>query len=692
MRWWRRHLIKPPPASLRERSAAAVAASWTDGLDVKKQMIQLGDSDMALVFKAEVAVHLKGHQLVAFILEAGGLESLMHRCWPEVFQRLLTSVYLEIGRFDQKPSARQALSKSVQLFREATETRSTFHPAVHRLGLTGSYDQTALAEEEDVWLLECYRIQDSRRSLLGFCPPLTYPLPHSLRLEVGLVDYLADCSLAACEKVSRTRAQWRQEVSASQQDGENKGLVQSEWSARFRRESYPSAEDSPWRDWENASPNRRRLLLLRSMVMSHLNEGQPQVMVAAFLALTDYGYAGDSRAMLLLRPFRMDVYRYLARALSAMHAVMDLPLACLAMMKKGYSEQLPMLCLGDWARLALTQLEILVRYGLQKQARDLFWFWYGRWPSRSWLHEEWVMIYAMGVLQWVQESLLEIHITQTLHQTCGEADCEPKHQRPLERSCKTKILCLKSIFLRCLSDLTLREDFRRDCNNGLLLCQLFDLMLTHKKGSGTSEKYREFFKSLRERLLWNQDLDNSPHLEAMVQPVVFFQPSSYLEWLSIHVQHNNTFRVKIEELSLVKDPRVYPDHLFSLVVLRFHYPYEETPLYEDAYDNGLVRLTKRIYSQVTGDRHHRIALLKQWIDLSPQNPTPDKGGRKKMSLVKEIQIGEFLLSTMRDCLKGFSPVDLASDENFCMYLRRRDSSMVVWLEAGLRSYRFAPSV
>jgi hypothetical protein len=225
----------------------------------------------------------------------------------------------------------------------------------------------------------------------------------------------------------------------------------------------------------------------------------------------------------------------------------------------------------------------------------------------------------------------------------------------------------------------------------LLLCQLFDLMLTHPKDSAP-QKYREFFKSLRERLTWNQDADNSPHLEAMVQPAVFFKPS-HLEWLCIDHEYNESFRVPMEQTCLVKEPRVYADHLFSLVVLRFHYPFEETPLYDDPYDNRLVRKTSLIYNQSTGGRHHRIALLKQWMDLSLESPaTEGEEGPRKMSLVKEIQTREFLLSAMKDCLKGFSPVDLASDENFCMYLRRRDPLMVVWLEAGLRSYRFALSV
>lgn len=203
--WLNDWLEKPAAATLSERCATALAASWSDHLDVQKQMKELGDSDMALVFKAEVAVHLKGFQLVAFLHNVGGLDELMQRCWPEVFQRLLTSVYKEIARFDQTPRVRQALSRCIRRFREATESRATFHPAVHRLGLTGSYDQ-GLLDDEDVWLLEFYKAQDCQEAKLGFCPLLVYPLPYALRIDVGLVEHLADITLKAPDVVCKRMA------------------------------------------------------------------------------------------------------------------------------------------------------------------------------------------------------------------------------------------------------------------------------------------------------------------------------------------------------------------------------------------------------------------------------------------------------------------------------------------------------
>lgn len=718
--WLNDWLEKPAAATLSERCATALAASWSDHLDVQKQMKELGDSDMALVFKAEVAVHLKGFQLVAFLHNVGGLDALMQRCWPEVFQRLLTSVYKEIARFDQTPRVRQALSRCIRRFREATESRTTFHPAVHRLGLTGSYDQ-GLLDDEDVWLLEFYKAQDCQEAKLGFCPLLVYPLPYALRIDVGLVEHLADITLKAPDVVCKRMANWRHSVRGSDQEAEKKGLALSDVSREFRRSTYPP--DSPWSSQENASPYRRRLLLLRSMVMSHLNGGVPQVIVAAILALTHpfYGAGGLRRDQaVLLRPLQADVYRYLARALSWMHAQIDLPLACVAMMRKAHSEQLSRLCLGDRARLVLTQMEILVRYGLMTKARDLFWFWFGCWPSQSWLHEEWVMLYASGVLHSVQESLLEIYITKTLHEgACRELGCWKKHVSPMVRNCKTQILLLKSILLRTLSDLTLREDFRRDINNALLLCQLYDLMVTNVEHPQPAA-YRTMHRSLRERLSWNLATTNSRLLYSFVLPVCFFSVN-HVEWMWILFEYNDRFRIQMEEKSLAVEPRTYADHTFTLIISRLYYPVVNPHPMEGHHNNSLVNTTKKNYEKVTGNRHHRIPLLNRLMNLSEETPLPvdDKlnyddpeikrrasmpspavsvvhPGAKSDTLTAEGTVSrkksDFLESTMRDCLGGFSALDLSSDESFCMYLRRRDPRMVTWIEAGLRSYRFADAV
>ena len=93
----------------------------------------MGRSPMAMIFKAEVGVFLKGHHLVVFIRKEGGLNTLAQNCWPGVFQRLLTAVYAEIARFDQDPVDRKDLSRCVRVFREKTEKRAVLQTAVHRL-------------------------------------------------------------------------------------------------------------------------------------------------------------------------------------------------------------------------------------------------------------------------------------------------------------------------------------------------------------------------------------------------------------------------------------------------------------------------------------------------------------------------------------------------------------------------------
>ena len=87
---------QPPAQTLRETSALALAQSWSDCSEVTEQLASMGRSEMAMIFKAEVGVFLKGHNLVVFIRREGGLYTLAQKCWPGVFQRLLTAVYAEM--------------------------------------------------------------------------------------------------------------------------------------------------------------------------------------------------------------------------------------------------------------------------------------------------------------------------------------------------------------------------------------------------------------------------------------------------------------------------------------------------------------------------------------------------------------------------------------------------------------------
>ncbi len=720
--WLKKSVLAPPELTLRDRSAMALAAAWTDRAEVESQMEEMGDSDMALVFKAEVGVYLKGHALAAFVRREGGLETLMHRCWPEVFQRLLTSVYKEISRFDQTAGARQALSRCVREFREKTEARRSFHPAVHRLGLTASFEQhtSSLPDAEEVELYEYYWMQEERHFESHSYPPLKYPLPYALRnIDSAATTIFVDSCFEPLPTIRNRQKFWRnrREITGSDIQDEENGKVLSQPTADFRQRSY--TKKSPWLEEENLSPFRRHLLLLCAITRSYQNHSLQAVVVMSVLALADPFYSAsrmtaDNRHRApLLRPLRFDVYWYLARALSWLHVDMDLPLACLERMKRGYAELLPPLCLGDRARIVLAQLEIFVRYGYYKQARDLFWLWHDRLPSTSRLYEELVLIYCAGALHAIQDEWAELKLTILVHQRCRDLGCWKKHVVPMLRSSKTKMLLLKSILLRCLSDMTLREDFRRDCNNALLVCQMY-LIMQKKLDVRDLFVRGEHYQNIRYKIMWNECPDNSPHLRSFLW-VLPWNCNNMDSWAILKERYDNSIKPQLAEASQQVMPRMYADYLFSLLTTSLVFNFHKR-------NRDLIQETQTAYLKSTGGRHHRIAILGRLLavhdddqfGLLPVNPTVDFSKKEvkeeaerpypagvsivhPQAKLEELtgagtvqrSIDEFATETMRHSLGNFRGLNWNSDEAFCQYLRDRDSMMAVHFDVGLRILRFA---
>ena len=117
-----KELASASASGLHEKSAQALANHWMALGRVKEEMKAMGFSEMATVFKEEVAVHLNGHCLAEF-LRWNGLDTINQRGWPEVAQRLIVAVYLEMARFDQTQLATQDLSQRVKAFWDITKER-----------------------------------------------------------------------------------------------------------------------------------------------------------------------------------------------------------------------------------------------------------------------------------------------------------------------------------------------------------------------------------------------------------------------------------------------------------------------------------------------------------------------------------------------------------------------------------------
>jgi len=726
-----------------------MAETWTTPEEVARESEELGQSEMAQVFKTEVAVHLKGANLCAFLRQEAGLHTLSADCWPDVFQRLLVSVYAEISRFNQSPSVRKELSRWVRIYRDHVSSLRKVELSVHRLGLTGYFEQV-LADDEEKAIYDFYRAKDTWARVVMDCPRIFYPLPHCLRIEdpskTKKKKDLEDVCTPRQEILERERI-WMKKTSEDERYDEERGLAISKESHNFRMCYY--RKDSVWIGIERTSRFGRHLALLTAMVQSQRNESFQVVIVLGFLALTDDFYSGDrvfsedpTRGQ-IVRIVRYDIYRFLAKALCALHAHLDLPLACLEMMKRSsYPEvESPSPCLSDRGFTALVQMEIFVKYGFYSEAQELFWKWQGKFPSATVIHEELVMLQAAGILHSVQELLMEIWLTLKTHSQCDYnhgkmylRHCWTEFVLPMVKVLYSKVYSLQSLLYRCLSDVAIRADFRLDLQYALSLSNFYKITAQSISVQGQLDCDLELEN------VWTQlQADQQPrkpnkmsnHLASFQLPLP--SKSSDFFWKA----HESSIAVKeiLRFYCHVETPRIHADNLFTILTSAlFHQRYNE-------FGVEVIRETLDSYRQSTGGRHHRIGLLNRYLSLKespasvilpsaftldysnvafmtippPTNPLADAEfletktktttttKKKKKILVHPYaredelssvdltasQIRAFAVSTMRDCLDDFEGRDFGCSEKFCRYLRERDELMTVWIDSGLKCCRFA---
>ena len=196
---------------------------------------------------------------------------------------------------------------------------------------------------------------------------------------------------------------------------------------------------------------------------------------------------GRSRGAGILEHTRIEVYCFATCALSSLHANLDLPLACLERAQTCLTIQMAPPCQSGSGLLALAQLEIFVRYGFYHRSQELFDKWLGHFPSISWLHEELVMLHALGVFQSVLKTLAEVYVTKVVHWNCRSIPCLRLHVKWLLHPACNWILRLQGFLYRCLSDPALHKEFRQDCENGLQLVKFFLLTAT-KINSGYRDR------------------------------------------------------------------------------------------------------------------------------------------------------------------------------------------------------------
>ena len=86
------------------------------------------------------------------------------------------------------------------------------------------------------------------------------------------------------------------------------------------------------------------------------------------------------------------------------------------------------------------------------------------------MQEELIMVNAAGIFYATLEWKVVAHIITVIHERCTYLKimlCWDQHVKPLLQKTMTQLLQLKSLLYRCLSNLTLRPKFKRDCDTTL---------------------------------------------------------------------------------------------------------------------------------------------------------------------------------------------------------------------------------
>ena len=714
--WLRKNYCRPPALTLREKSARAVADTWSDRYEVWDRLEEMGRSPAASAFKAEIGVHLKGDNLVAFIRREGGLDALSQRSWPEVFQRLLRSVYAEMSRFDLAYPAKKELSRSIKAFRHKTLKRETLQVGVHRLGLTDMFYQPQL-KGLDRQLWSFHQKEAFKDHVMIDYPPLKYPLPPVLcntnRAQAALYDRCYPINT----EVANKEAAWRRKVSSEVREREERGLeLSKETKALFRSSLHPIMF---WSNGAKKPLSERHAQLLITLVKLGAVGSHKVAVTAAFLILTHPFYSLDRIRLEepelapRFRDYRVDIYRVLSKSLAWLHASLDLPLAVLHLAKLHVHATQPP-CLSELARLALIELEIHVRYGHYVRAGELFWSWFGCLPSSSRLFEEMVTLYCFGVFSSVQEQLMEALLTEGAHRDCNfTTGCWELYVKPIAQAAGNKIFRLRCLLHRCESDVTVTDKFRRVLEQAQIICSFFNLCVLK-----ISSRHRELFvlelKVWQERCTWSRWA--GPELATFTYPV----PRDVTDrdgWRCLVEYVRDYENRSFGEISSTGDyKRNNADFLFSLLLgLLLHQ-------FNGFTYKHLIRECLETYKKSTVGRHHRIPLLEKLVDLHeggdklvvkphkylneeerevarkvaeargdkyryPTHPTAKK---------EEVSYGEltvsairaFSISTMQDCLEDFERQDFSSADQFCRYLRERDDAAPAWIEFGLKCFRF----
>ena len=714
MEWMEQQVPEPSQLSLMERSAEALAKTYSDNETLLAELSNMDKLEIAGFFKIQVGACLKGVYLAQMIDKEKGLAKLEKMSCDQLFQKFLINLIHERDRLDQSPPIATRLNNCLRAYKILVDRSLDVQHNVHRLGLTKGFKQDNLITRLDVLMCDYYADLDNRTPYVTGSLPIVYPLPHVLRIDpVATYDKRSHCFPLGELAMKRMAEMCMSCESATERMAELKGLELTHYSEERRQERLKNMA-------LEITVGSRHLTCLNAMARAQFNETPQLVLITALMALVEPYYSAgrasleDASNAPLLRRFRFDIFWFLSCALSTFYACLDLPLACYAMAKKSLPR---FVCVADQMRLAIMYQNILVMYGHWTPARRLFQQWFFRMPVSSWLFEELVLVHVKGVFRSIEELFVELYITEMIHGFCGTL-CEEMHIDKAVKTIDRRVSEIQRMAFQVLAKVHVQFRFQSELHLIVQVCAYYKIMLK-KMETGNENTYVDELKHIWQKMQWERSSTTSQHIQPFVRQLPYSIDSTYYWTIVINdtVNHN---RRQGETAGLVSTSLSLADALFSLIGCMLHNKRTSFSLPD--------LITKAIdqYERFTNGRHYRIPLLKK-LQLVVNDPSdvalpPNesifmpyhlrRGGRTVSQIIgcehpgvpqeKLTAIGmsrdeiKRFSKTAKDSLNDFanhqewsSSSSNNNDEKFVAYLRQRDEMMPVWIDVGLTSFRLA---
>ena len=673
--------VKPPP-TLAEISAKSLAQAWSRDNDLLPDFCDYASSEMGLIFQIQIAIFLQGIHLVKWIQSQGGLARLSSCAWPDLFQKLLTTLCIELGYVDQRLSIDNSLRFLLEDYQKHIRMSPDVQHTLHQLGMTKVFPQGKIQFDDSLTQFY-YDYMDDRYLNFRSKLPMVMPLPFPLQIQTSQVNAFRKKYYASSPSIQEQQQDWQQHVTQEECRNEKTGKVLSVQTSLEQKALYENY-------CENYTPSERFMSCISTMARSQVNGAYPVVLITALFSLLHPFYSAKNQSDFpLLRRFRIDIFWFLSRALCSFYAQLDLPLACLHVARATMG---PFPCLSDRMREALLFQNMAVQYGHWKAADQVFQHWFYQVPPSSWLFEELVLIHIAGLFWQMENILVEVYMNRIFHDKCRKL-CWKEYIAPSQLALKFLTNLINRVVYRCMSDKTIHQRFRCNLQTALYLCCYFELTIGKLDLKKSHKNIDPELKYIWQRLERNMEFNSSRHLTPFMKILPYFAGSQFY-WDKLIQTHLDTFKKTMQGFSLAKHPKPYADQLFSLLTcMLYHNDCDPLP--------QVIQATLETYLKSTAERHYRIPLLqklqKMYSDkksyrLKLENRGSDRLHRENQELsavgMTHQDICAFSV-TLRDALNDFEHVDLSNDDKFCLYLKQRDPLVPAWIDFGLDSLRFA---